>query len=225
MGYLAAFFEGIITFVSPCLLPLLPVYLAFFAGGDAPEHAEHARGSSLLRALAFVVGFAVPFMLMGAGAGAVGSMLVRYRRLLEAVCGLIVMAFGLSYLGVLPQLFSGVLRPRGGAAEAGLGSALLFGATFAVAWTPCVGTFLASALSLAASSGSVATGVAMLGCYSVGLGVPFVLAALLMDELQGAFDWIKGHYELVNRCCGTLLVAVGLLMAVGLFGSWMRLLG
>ena len=223
MGYLAAFLEGIVTFISPCLLPLLPVYLAFFAGGESG-----ATGASTARAvrsaLCFVLGFAVPFTLMGAFAGTLGSLLLRHQRLLEVLCGCLVVTLGLGYLGVLPiGLLERATGVRGGRRRGPLG-ALLLGVTFAVGWTPCVGTFLASALSLAATSGSAAVGVAMLLCFSLGLGVPFVLSAVLVDQLEGAISWIKAHYELVNRACGLLLVAVGALMAAGLFGTWMRLL-
>ena len=223
MGYLAAFLEGIVTFISPCLLPLLPVYLAFFAGGEGG-----ATGGSTARtvrsALCFVLGFAVPFTLMGAFAGTMGSLLLRYQRVLEVLCGCVVVVLGLNYLGVLHiGLFEQASGMRASKRRGPLG-ALLLGMTFAVGWTPCVGTFLASALSLAATSGSTMAGVAMLLCFSLGLGVPFVLSAVLIDQLEGTISWIKAHYELVNRICGILLVAVGVLMATGLFGAWMRLL-
>lgn len=225
MDYVAAFLEGVITFVSPCLLPLLPVYLAFFAGGAGGEREDGSKAHTLARALGFVLGFCIPFTLMGAFAGAVGSLLVAWRRPLELICGLVVVALGLSYLGVLPAApFAGAVRMGKGASRPGVIGAVAFGLAFAVAWTPCVGTFLASALSLAASSASALHGIAMLACYSVGLGVPFVLAALLVDQLEGAFAWVKGHYDVVNRVSGALLVVVGLLMACGLLGTWMSLL-
>lgn len=225
MDLLAAFLEGIVTFVSPCLLPLLPVYLAFFAGGMGEERGDGSQAHTLARAVGFVLGFCIPFTLMGAFAGAVGSLLLVWRRLLELICGVVVVALGLSYLGVLPAApFAGAVRMGKASSESGVLGAIAFGLAFALAWTPCVGTFLASALSLAATSGSVARGVAMLLSYSAGLGVPFVLAALLVDQLEGAFAWVKGHYDVVNRVSGVLLVVVGLLMACGLLGSWMSLL-
>lgn len=223
MGYLAAFLEGIVTFISPCLLPLLPVYLAFFAGGEGHE-AEGSTVRTVRSALCFVLGFAVPFTLLGAFAGTMGSLLLRYQRLLEVVCGCLVVVLGLNYLGVLHiRLFERAAGVRGGQRRGPLG-ALILGMTFAVGWTPCVGTFLASALSLAATSGSAMTGIAMLLCFSAGLGVPFVLSAVLIDQLEGTITWIKAHYELVNRVCGLLLVMMGVLMTAGLFGTWMRLL-
>ena len=223
MGYLAAFLEGIVTFISPCLLPLLPVYLAFFAGGE-DGGAEGSTARTVRAALCFVLGFAVPFTLMGAFAGTMGSLLLRYQRVLEVLCGCVVVTLGLGYLGVLHiGLFERASGMRASKRRGPLG-ALLLGMTFAVGWTPCVGTFLASALSLAATSGSTMAGVAMLLCFSLGLGVPFVLSAVLIDQLEGTISWIKAHYELVNRICGILLVVLGVLMATGLFGAWMRLL-
>ena len=223
MGYLAAFLEGIVTFISPCLLPLLPVYLAFFAGGEGHE-AGGSTARTVRSALFFVLGFAVPFTILGAFAGTMGSLLLRYQRVLEVVCGCLVVVLGLNYLGVLRiGLFERAAGARGGQRRGPLG-ALILGMTFAIGWTPCVGTFLASALSLAATSGSTMVGIAMLLCFSAGLGVPFVLSAVLVDQLEGTITWIKAHYELVNRVCGLLLVVMGVLMAAGLFGTWMRLL-
>lgn len=232
MGYLACFLEGIATFVSPCLLPLLPVYVAFFAGdagrGGRDESSLESDGPSsraLVRALAFVLGFGIPFTLMGAFAGVLGSLLAAHRRLLDVACGAVMVLLGLGYLDLVPvRPFSGSVRMGRWADGAGALSALAFGAAFAVAWTPCVGTFLASALTLAASSGSAAQGTGMLACFSLGLGVPFVLAALLIDQLEGTFAWVKSHYVVVNRVCGAALVAVGVLTACGLLGGWMSAL-
>ena len=232
MGYLACFFEGIATFVSPCLLPLLPVYVAFFAGnagkdasGESALDTDGLNMRALVRALAFVLGFGFPFTLMGAFAGALGSLLVSYRRVLDVACGLVMVLLGLGYLDVVPvRPFAGSVRMGSWARGAGVVSAVAFGAAFAVAWTPCVGTFLASALSLAASSGSAVQGTVMLACFSLGLGVPFVLAALLIDQLEGTFAWVKAHYDVVNRVCGVMLVAVGVLTACGYLGSWLSVL-
>ena len=225
MAYLAAFLEGIVTFVSPCLLPLLPVYLAYFAG-DAQGVAQ-GRGvwRTLAGALCFVLGFSVPFTAAGAVAGLAGSLLLRWRAVLDAACGLLVVVLGLDYLGVLHiGALQRTVRLSSGRTREGLLGPFLLGVTFAVGWSPCVGTFLASALGLAAQAASAARGVAMLACFSAGLGVPFVLSALLVTQLEGAFVWVKGHYELVNRICGLLLVVVGVLMATGRLGTWMALL-
>jgi len=224
MVYLAAFLEGIVTFVSPCLLPLLPVYLAFFAGGVGGGD-DGARRSALPGACAFVLGFGIPFTLMGAFAGVVGSLLLAWQRVLDVLCGGFVVLMGLSYLGVVKlSLFDRAAGMGRAASGQGLLGAFLLGVTFSVGWTPCVGTFLASALSLAASSGGMVRGMVMLGCYSLGLGVPFVLSAVLVEQVESAAGWVKRHYGVVDKACGMLLVVVGLLMASGQMGAWMRLL-
>ena len=224
MEYLVTFLEGVVTFVSPCLLPMLPVYVAYFAGGSTGQ-GEGGVGRALLCGACFVLGFTLVFVAMGAFAGALGSLLLRHQRVLEVICGAFVVAMGLGYLGVWQPPWQLV----GGARSAEVaprtpGSSVLFGLVFGVAWTPCVGTFLASALSLAASSASAGKGVALLLCYAMGLGIPFLVSAVLIDQLVGAFAWIRAHYEAINRACGVMLVVVGIAMAAGLFGSLLRLL-
>lgn len=223
MDYLITFLEGIITFVSPCLLPMLPVYAAYFAGDARPGFDR--RGRALVSAVAFVLGFTLVFTLLGAFAGSLGALLVRYRRALDIVCGAIVIALGLNYLRVLkiPGL-NRTLGPEASAEPGGLARSFVFGMVFAIGWTPCVGTFLASALSLAANSASTAKGVALLLCYSAGLGLPFIISAVLIERLEGAFSWVKAHYGLIERISGAILVVVGILMATGLFGAWLSAL-
>lgn len=218
MAYLITFLEGIITFISPCLLPMLPVYLSYFAGG------QRSRRKTLVGALGFVLGFTMVFVAMGALAGTVGGFLKSHQSAVNLVCGLIVILFGLNFLGVLPvQLFRG--GSRGGAVPTpGFWASAAFGVIFSLGWTPCVGAFLGSALLLASQQGGALTGVLMLLAYSLGLGVPFVASALLVDELKSAFDWIKRHYTLINRVSGILLIAVGVLMATGLLGRALTLL-
>lgn len=219
MQYFISFLEGIITFLSPCLLPMLPVYLSYFAGGG-----QRSTRKTLLYAWGFVLGFTLVFMAMGALAGTVGSFLKRYQTAVNIVSGLIVIFFGLNYMGVVRlSLFRGS-RFRVDTSSLGFFSALLFGVVFSVGWTPCVGAFLGSALMLASQQGHVLEGTLMLLAYSLGLGVPFLLSAVLIDQLKGAFNWIKGHYRAVNIFCGGLLVVVGVLMATGTMGQLLRLL-
>jgi cytochrome c-type biogenesis protein len=134
------------------------------------------------------------------------------------------MIFGLNYLGVLKlNLFRGSGRGMQ-AGNLNFFSAFLFGLVFSIGWTPCVGAFLGSALMLASQQGSAVQGTLMLLCYSAGLGVPFLISAVLIDQLKGAFNWIKGHYTLVNRICGGLLITVGIAMATGLLGRLLAVL-
>ena len=219
MPYLILFLEGIITFISPCLLPMLPIYVSYFAGGG-----QRSLGKTLKNAAGFVLGFTLAFMAMGALAGTIGSFLKANQTAVNVISGLIVILFGLSYLGVLKlNLFRGGgvrVDPR----NLGFFSALVFGLVFSVGWTPCVGPFLASALVLASQQGHVVEGMGMLLTYSLGLGVPFLLSALLIDQLKSAFNWIKAHYTLINRVSGGLLIAIGVLMATGLLGRLLTIL-
>ena len=219
MQYFISFLEGIITFISPCLLPMLPIYLSYFAGGG-----ERSSKKTLLSALGFVLGFTAVFTAMGALAGTVGSFLQTYRTAVDLISGIIVILFGLHFLGVLQGNFF-----RGNSAKINTHSmdffsALLFGIVFSVGWTPCVGVFLGSALMLASQQGSVLTGTLMLLSYSLGLGVPFLLSAVLIDRLKSTFDLIKRHYHIINTVCGCLLILVGIAMATGMMGRLLLLL-
>lgn len=218
MQYLISFLEGIVTFISPCLLPMLPIYISYFAGGG-----QRTVRKTLLGTSGFVLGFTLVFVAMGALAGTVGSFLTRHQRWVDLACGLIVIVFGLSYMGIIKlNLFRGAGKSM--KAGGGFFSALVFGMVFSVGWTPCVGAFLGSALMLASQQGSTLQGILMLLCYSAGLGIPFVLSALLIDQLKGAFSWIKRHYRSIELVCGGALVLVGVAMATGILGKLLTLL-
>ena len=219
MQYLISFLEGIITFISPCLLPMLPIYISYFAGGG-----ERTVKKTLGNAAGFVLGFTLVFTAMGALAGTLGSFLARYQVWVNLVGGGIVILFGLNYMGLLKlNLFRGLGRTME-QGELGFFSAMIFGMVFSVGWTPCVGAFLGSALMLASQQGHVLEGMGMLLCYSLGLGIPFLFSAVLIDKLRSTFNWIKAHYDVVNKVCGALLVLVGILMATGTLGRVMTLL-
>ena len=220
MQYIIAFLEGIITFVSPCLLPMLPIYISYFAGGG-----ERTAGKTLKGALGFVAGFTIVFVALGALAGTVGSFLREYQTAVNIVTGLIVIFFGLNFLGVFKlELFRGGSR-NVNTQNMNFFSALLFGMIFSVGWTPCVGAFLGSALMLASQQAHALEGMLMLLAYSLGLGIPFVLSAVLIDYLKTAFNWIKRNYRIINAVSGVLLVLIGILMATGTLGRLLSLLG
>ena len=216
MQYVISFLEGIITFLSPCLLPMLPIYISYFAGGG-----ERSNKKTLTTALGFVAGFTIVFVALGALAGTLGSFLTKYQTAVNIVSGLIVILFGLNYMGVLHlNFFKGV----GASMEKDIldfFSALVFGMVFSIGWTPCVGVFLGSALMLASQQGHAVEGMLMLLAYSLGLVVPFLFSAVLIDRLKGAFNWVKAHYKQVNLVCGALLVLVGVLMASGMLGKFL----
>lgn len=219
MQYVISFLEGVVTFISPCLLPMLPIYISYFAGGG-----ERSVKKTLSGALGFVTGFTIVFVALGALAGTLGSLLKEYQTAVNVVSGLIVIFFGLNFLGVFKlNLFKGS-NHKVNTKNMGFFSAMLFGIIFSVSWTPCVGAFLGSALMLASQQGHVGEGVVMLLVYSLGLGIPFVLSAVLIDYLKSAFNWIKKHYKVINIVCGVLLILVGVLMATGLIGRMFTLL-
>ncbi len=219
MQYVISFLEGIITFISPCLLPMLPVYISYFAGGG-----ERSVKKTLAGAIGFVLGFTVVFTALGALAGTVGSFLREYQTAVNLVSGLVVIFFGLNFLGVFKvNLFRGSRRTVN-TANMGFFSSALFGIVFSIGWTPCVGAFLGSALMLASQRGHVVEGMLMLLVYSLGLGIPFILSAVLIGYLKSAFGWIKRHYNIINKVSGSLLVLIGLLMATGMFGRMLSLL-
>ena len=218
MQYLISFLEGIITFISPCLLPMLPIYVSYFAGGEQKNTKKVVKN-----ALGFVTGFTVVFVLLGALAGTLGSLLREYAIAVNIITGSIVIFFGLNFLGVINlKLFKGAKRINTDKLD--FFSSLLFGIVFSIGWTPCVGAFLGSALMLAASQGQMLQGVLMLLSYSIGLGIPFLISAVLIDKLKGAFVFIKKHYRIINIISGIFLIAIGILMATGMFGKFLAIM-
>ena len=219
MQYLLLFLEGVITFISPCLLPMLPIYLSFFAAGDTD------RRRTLRNAIGFVLGFTIVFIIMGAFMGVMGKLVREYQTVLNILTGAVVILFGLNFMGVLKIGFlNRASQQDANVKDLNFFSSMLFGIVFSIGWTPCVGAFLGSALLLASQGGSLLQGIVMLLAFSLGLGIPFVVSALLVDRLKGAFDFIKRHYRVINLVSGLVLVIVGILMATGYMGYWLSLL-
>ncbi|MBQ4630749.1 MAG: cytochrome c biogenesis protein CcdA [Clostridia bacterium] len=219
MQYIISFLEGIITFISPCLLPMIPIYVTYFVGTNETNPKKTLKCS-----LGFVLGFTIMFVLMGALAGTLGAFLIEYKKWVNIVLGLVVIFFGLNYIGVFNlNLFRRSVK-NVNTQNLGFFSSMVFGIVFSVGWTPCVGAFLGSALMLASLQGSMMQGTVMLICYSLGLGIPFVLSAVLINKLKSTFDFIKRNYKIINTVCGCLLIVIGLMMAVGLFGKWLSAL-
>lgn len=219
MQYFISFLEGIITFISPCLLPMLPVYVSYFAGG------ESNRKKTLQSAAGFVLGFTLVFVSLGAFAGTLGRMLKEYQNAVNIACGIVVILFGLNFMGVLKiPVLNKTKKLDVSVSGNGFWQSILFGIIFSVGWTPCVGTFLGSALLLASREGSAAKGLAMLVLYSLGLGIPFMVSAILIDVLKGLFQFIKSHYKVINLCSGIFLIVTGIFMITGMFNRLLALL-
>lgn len=224
MEYFLSFLEGMITFISPCLLPMLPIYISYFTGGDTGNVKFHRR-KTLGNAVGFILGFTIIFLLLGAAAGTFGRFIKQYETVFNLFGGMILILFGLNFMGVIRIGFlNRTLRPGLKISTFNFFTSLLLGLVFAIGWTPCVGAFLGSALMLAANSQEAVKGVGMLLLFSLGLGIPFVISALLIDALKQTFNAIKRHYRAVSIVSGLLLIVTGALMMFGRLNVFLSLL-
>ncbi len=206
MQYLVTFLEGIVSFISPCMLPMLPIYLVYFSG------KQNSRVHTLANAGMFVFGFMLIFTALGLFAGTLGGLLTAHALLVKIICGGVMILLGLSYLGIFQLRF---LKGYAGEVKiTGLFSSFLFGMVYAVSLTPCIGVFLGSALMMASVSASALKGAVLLILYSLGLGIPFLLSAVLIEELEQTFDLIKKHYDIINKISGFALIAAGIAVMI-----------
>jgi cytochrome c-type biogenesis protein len=223
LSILVAFVGGLFSFLSPCVLPLFPSYLSFITGMSVDQLQSGAgdsrgRGWVLVHSLAFVAGFSMVFVGMGASFSALGQLLFDYRDRIRLVGGLLIIVFGLYIAGVLRLTFLGRYQQlQFRSKPAGLVGSWLVGVTFAIGWTPCVGPILGSILSLAGTAETVSTGVALLSAYSAGLALPFVLSSLALGAFLAAFRRFRPWIPAVERAAGVLLVVVGVLVATNYF--------
>lgn len=229
--YLGVAIAGLVSFLSPCVLPLVPPYLSYIGGTTFDELAD-AEGVDdkvwrkvVLAAIFFVAGFTTVFVALGAGASVVGQAIQSYRGPLSMIAGVIIILFGLHFLGVLrvPALYKEA-RIETHTEGASLMGAYIMGLAFAFGWTPCIGPILATVLTLAANEGSMGAGVRLLFVYSLGLGIPFILAAVAIGPFLGFMKRFKKHYGVLEKVMGVLLIATGLLFLLGgqnWLGQWM----
>jgi len=219
VGFAAAFAAGVVSFLSPCVLPLIPAYLSFITGLTATELSTPRAGMRevLVPSLLFVGGFSFVFVALGASASVLGSFLFDYRGVLVRVAGIAVFALGFFMLGIIkvPWLYGEARFEMGAARRFGSVAALVMGMAFAFGWTPCVGPILGSILALASTTADVTQGALLLLTYSVGLGLPFILVALLFGRLRPALGWLNKHAMTINRVAGVLLMVVGVLIFTG----------
>ena len=216
---LLAFAAGLVSFVSPCVLPLVPGYLATISGLSA----EELRGSSgaqlravVLRATLFILTFSAIFIALGMTATGLGRTLTDHRQTLENIAGIAIIVMGAFFvLALFVPMLNREWRIDALAQRAGRVGPLVAGAAFAIAWTPCVGPALASILGLAATQDTVAKGGGLLAVYSAGLAVPFLITAIAFNRATTAFGWVKRHYALINGLAGVLLIAIGVLVVSG----------
>ncbi len=212
-----ALLAGLVSFLSPCVLPLVPGYLSYVTGLSGADLATQARGRLLLGALLFVSGFTAVFVSAGVLLGGVGSFLLEHERLLQRVLGVMTIALGLVFLGGFSWGQRQWRLDRKPAV--GLAGAPMLGVVFGLGWTPCIGPTLGAVLTLGTIEGSALRGGVLSVAYCIGLGLPFVATAVAFRRAMGAFAWFKRHYVVVLRAGGALLVAIGLLLVSGLWND------
>ena len=218
MQYLITFLEGIITFISPCMLPMLPVYFSYFSGGD-----EYGTKKALKNAVAFVIGFTTIFILLGSFAGTIGSFFTHHKRTFNIIAGILLVIFGLNFLGIIKNHHSHCSHHKISTSGSGVLSPLLMGVIFSMSFSPCVSTFVGSALILASRQGNALVGMGLLFCYSAGIGIPFLISSVIIDKLKTSFAFLKKHSKTTNIICGGLLILFGVLMATGLLDTILEL--
>ncbi|PID57031.1 cytochrome C biogenesis protein [candidate division KSB3 bacterium] len=221
----AAFFAGILSFLSPCVLPLVPAYISFMSGVSVDDlrQSENRRGvlkKTLLTSLAFVIGFTVVFVALGATATTVGEFLLTRIQFISKIAGIVIIVLGLHFLGLFKRAL-GFLnyekRFHVQKVQAGAAGAFVIGLAFAFGWTPCVGPILGPILFLAGGQETVGKGILLLTAYSLGLGIPFLLTAVATQKFLHIFDKVKRHFQLIEILSGLFLILVGVLIFSGKF--------
>lgn len=226
-SYILTFTEGILTFISPCILPMLPIYFLYLAGtavstgsagsSDSTDKSSADKSRVLINAIGFVAGFTIVFVALGAAASALGQFLGSNRLLVQRLSGLVMIIFGLNFTGLFKLGFLNIEKRFSYRTEnLKFLSSMVFGMVFSFGWTPCLGAFLGSALLLAGNSETMLEGTSLLLVYSIGLGIPFILSSMILEQLKGAFRWLQKHGRIIGIISGILLIAAGLLVFFGI---------
>lgn len=225
MDYIMTFLEGIITFISPCILPMIPIYVSYFMG-QSDNQSEKSNIKALINALAFILGFTCIFTALGVVSASIGFLIKQYIKYINIVLGIVIIVFGINFMGVIN--IPGINKTRGinlKTRRFTFISSFLFGIIFGVTWSPCVGAFLGTALSIIAVNGNIIKGITLIITYCLGLGIPFAVSTLLINKLKNTFNYIKSHYQVINRICGMFLCIIGILMITGLINEYFELVG
>lgn len=205
MEYFITFVEGLASFISPCVLPIIPIYISYF--GAESKSTKRA----LINSLGFVSGFSIIFILMGVFASTFGKFIHEYSNYMNIIFGIFLIIIGLNYMGVIFIKFLNKTRQMESKKEnLTFITSVLFGIIFSLSWTPCVGAFLSSALMLASTTGSILKGTILLILYSLGLAIPFIITTLFLEKMKKTFDFIKKHYNIINKVSGDILILFGL---------------
>ena len=206
MEYLFTFLEGIASFISPCLLPMLPIYISYFIGEE-----EKKSSKKIINALGFVIGFTLVFLILSIFASSLGMIISENIRYIKIIFGIIIIFLGLNYMEAINIKFLNKTKVID-ADKKNLNflKAILFGAIFSISWTPCIGTFLSSALLLVAKHQDMLKGILLMLVYSVGLGIPFVVSVALIEKLKQVFNVIKKNYNIIKKVSGVILIVIGI---------------
>ncbi len=213
-----ALVAGVVSFFSPCVVPLLPGYLSYATGLSGADLENARRGRMVLGSFLFVLGFSFVFVALGTLSGALGSWLFDYTRQISIVLGAVTILVGIAFLGLVPWLQRDVRVHR--VPAVGLAAAPLLGLLFGLGWTPCIGPTLSAVQTLAFHEGTAARGALLSVAYSLGLGIPFILAGLAFRRMLGAVRWVRRHQAWVTRAGGLMLIAVGVLLVTGVWDVW-----
>ncbi len=206
MEYLFTFLEGIASFISPCLLPMLPIYISYFIGEE-----EKNSSKKIINALGFVLGFTLVFLILSIFASSLGMIISENIRYIKIIFGIIIIFLGLNYMEAINIKFLNKTKVID-ADKKNLNflKAILFGAIFSISWTPCIGTFLSSALLLVAKHQDMLKGILLMLVYSIGLGIPFVVSVALIEKLKQVFNVIKKNYNIIKKVSGAILIVIGI---------------
>ena len=208
MEYFLTFLEGIVSFISPCLLPMVPIYISYFIGEDNNNNKK-----AILNSIGFVLGFTIIFLILSIFASQLGTLLSNNIRYIKIIFGIIIILFGLNYMEILKiELLNRTSVKKIDTNNFSFFKSIVFGILFSISWTPCIGTFLSSALLLIAKEQDIIKGIIMMVLYSIGLGLPFIISAILIERLKNVFDFIKKHYNIIKKISGVILIIVGIYM-------------
>lgn len=205
MEFVFTFLEGFASFISPCVLPLLPIYISYFAGSESKKY------KAVINSIAFVIGFSVVFIFLAIAANSLGNLIIRSIKYIKSIFGILIIFLGLNYMDIFKfDLFSRFKKVQADVKNLNVAKAFVFGMLFSISMTPCVGTFLTSALLLIATEENLVKGVLLIGLYCIGLGIPFIISSLLIDKLKNVFSFVKKNYKIVKIASGVVLIIMGI---------------
>ncbi len=208
MEYLFTFLEGIASFISPCILPMLPIYISYFLGKE-----EKNTKKAIINSSGFVLGFTIIFLLLSIFASNLGAIISSNMKYIKIVFGIVIILLGLNYMDLLNiKLLNKTKGINTKIKELNFIKSTAFGMLFSISWTPCIGTFLSSALLLIASNQDMLKGIVLMLLYSIGLGIPFILSAIFIEKLREMFNFIKKNYVYIKRISGIILIIMGIYM-------------